>query len=250
MMARRGVLGILAGGAAALLSGCNPFGSNYSYRYKITVEVGTPQGLKSGYAVHETLVRKHNFDFGGLGPYREMRTRGEAVAVDLPGGQVLFALVPRDTLVQSVLDPDWQNDWVASAQAISGGDTPQGPIAMTLTTPKERYKSGQKIVEDVPSYAMLVRFRDINDPKTVEEVDPADLAASFGAGFTLKRITVEVTDEDVTVGIGERLAWLRSIKTRLIPPRVRTPGEGLPLSKDVTPIQRVSGTNFDTELYK
>jgi len=211
MMARRGVLGMLAGGAAALLSGCNPFGSNYSYRYKITVEVVTPQGLKSGYAVHETLVSNSNIDLGELSGKRGMRTRGEAVAVDLPGGQVLFALVPRDTLVQSVLDPDWKNDWVASAQAISGGDTPQGPIAMTPTTPKERYKSGQKIVEDVPSYPMLVRFRDINDPKTVEEVDPADLAASFGAGFKLKRITVEVTDEDVTVEIAKRLGWLNNL---------------------------------------
>ena len=29
---------------------------------------------------------------------------------------------------------------------------------------------------------LLVRFRDINDPTTVERVDPNDLAASFGPG--------------------------------------------------------------------
>lgn len=65
--------------------------------------------------MHETLVSNSNIDLGELSGKRGMRTRGEAVAVDLPGGQVLFALVPRDTLVQSVLDPEWKNDWVASA---------------------------------------------------------------------------------------------------------------------------------------
>ncbi len=223
--------------------GGNPFVSNYSYRYKITVEVVTPQGLKSDYAVHETLVSNSNIDLGELSGKRGMRTRGEAVAVDLPGGQVLFALVPRDTLVQSVLDPEWKNDWVVSAQKISGGETPQGPIAMKPTTPKERYKSGQKIVEDVPSYPMLVRFRDINDPKTVEEVDPADLAASFGAGFTLKRITVEVTDEDVTVEIAKRLGWLATFRGSFVsnPPRYLS---------EATPISQLGTTDFDTELYK
>ena len=228
-MARRGVLGMLAGGAVALLSGCNPFVSNYSYRYKITVEVVTPQGLKSAYAVHETLVSNSNIDLGELSGKRGMRTRGEAVAVDLPGGQVLFALVPRDTLVQSVLDPEWKNDWVASAQKISGGDTPQGPIAM-----------------NVPSYPILVRFRDINDPKTVEEVDPADLAASFGAGFKLKRITVEVTDEKMTVGIGELLGWLNQYRNRQLA------GNRFPiLNKPKNDIGvRLSAGSFSTELGK
>jgi hypothetical protein len=34
---------------------------------------------------------------------------------------------------------------------------------------------------------LLVRFRDMNDPKTLERVDPNDLAASFGPGVYLKR---------------------------------------------------------------
>jgi hypothetical protein len=39
----------------------------------------------------------------------------------------------------------------------------------------------------------------------VQRVDPANLAASFGPGIRLKRITVEVTDDDVTTGIEKRL---------------------------------------------
>jgi len=34
-------------------------------------------------------------------------------------------------------------------------------------------------------------------------VDPADLAATFGAGFALREITLEVTDDAVTEGVVE-----------------------------------------------
>lgn len=62
--------------------------------------------------------------------------------------------------------------------------------------------------EMVDNYPYLVTFKDIADPTSVVRVDPDDLAASFGAGYRLKAITVQVTDEPVTVGIAERLAWL------------------------------------------
>ena len=47
-------------------------------------------------------------------------------------------------------------------------------------------------------YPRLVRFCDNADPKTVEKVDPANLAASFGSGNRLKRITAQIVDGDVT----------------------------------------------------
>ena len=60
---------------------------------------------------------------------------------------------------------------------------------------------------DLPQwlYPMLVTFTDIDDPSSVQRVDPANLAASFGPGVTLKRITVEVTKDPVTTGIEKRL---------------------------------------------
>ena len=60
----------------------------------------------------------------------------------------------------------------------------------------------------IGDYPELVRFRDIRDPKTVELVDPNDLAKSFGAGVKLRRIMLTVVDGPVTVGIEQRLPWL------------------------------------------
>ncbi len=213
-MVRRGSIGMLIVSALAMLGGCNIFGSNHSYRYRITVEIDTPDGLKTGSAVQETVVSKSRFDVGDISGKRGMRTRGEAVAVDLPGGQTLFAMLPDPNLTQAVLDPEWNNDWVESAKRIGRGDTPTGPLPMI---PNQQSNPAAK-----PSgYPKLVRFRDSADPKTVEAVDPNDLASSFGKGVRLRRIVLQPTDEQVTTGIGKRLpsfgpgtgfdVWIRTI---------------------------------------
>ena len=61
------------------------------------------------------------------------------------------------------------------------------------------------------SFPYLVRFRDLADPKSVEEVKPGDLAASFGKGYALKGLTIQMTDAPVTVGIEKRLGWLEHL---------------------------------------
>ena len=66
---------------------------------------------------------------------------------------------------------------------------------------------------------MLVTFGDLHDPKSVVTVDPADLAKSFGEGITLKRITVQITDEPVSKSIEKRLRLLKDQRGQLEPPR-------------------------------
>jgi hypothetical protein len=191
-MARRGVLGMLVGGATALLSGCGLSG-NPIYRFKMTVEVETPEGLKTGWSVYEVEAKNVvALTPGGVG--RERKLRGQAVAVDIALGKVLFVLVKNDSLAEmsmAALDPAYKNDWVESAERIAAGAGIHSP-AVIMTS----------------NYPMLVTFADLSDPKTVDQVSPDNLASRFGAGVTLKRITVQVTDEPVTAGIEKRLSWL------------------------------------------
>lgn len=70
---------------------------------------------------------------------------------------------------------------------------------------KSRWKT------DIPRshYPLLVTFTDTADPTTVREVDPDNLGTTFGSGVSLKRITLEITDEPVTEGkIESVLGWL------------------------------------------
>jgi hypothetical protein len=46
--------------------------------------------------------------------------------------------------------------------------------------------------DDLPD---LVTFADINEPKSVQKVDPHDLPAALGREVKWNRITVEVTNE-------------------------------------------------------
>ena len=58
-------------------------------------------------------------------------------------------------------------------------------------------------------YPDFMTFDDVSDPTSVKRVDPDNLAATFGPGTNLKRITLTITDEAVTDGPVEKiLRWL------------------------------------------
>jgi hypothetical protein len=231
MMARRGVLGVLAGGAAVLLSGCGLFGGN-GYRFRMTVEVETPQGLRAGSSVYQVTVQKQSpFMTGNV---RSKELRGEAVAVDLPGGKTLFALLKTGNpslddlalMSMAALDPNFKNDWHESTKEIAAS------------------WSSLRSEVSTQDYPLLVSFMDIQDPATVIRVDPEALDASFGPGVRLKRIMVEVTDDDVTTGIEKRLGWLDSHVGSL----VRRPGD-LPVG-EMPEVQRLNVTVFRSGVSK
>lgn len=58
----------------------------------------------------------------------------------------------------------------------------------------------------------MVTFRDLDDPLSVERVDPTDLAATFGPGFALKQVVIEVTDDPFVEILESKLPWLRSLE--------------------------------------
>ena len=101
MMSRRGVLGMLAGGAAALLSGCNLFGGS-AYRYRLTVEVQTAKGVRTGSGVREVSMTENFVLTAHESPYSGGET-GEAVVVDLPSGPVFLLLRGADAMGQQQL---------------------------------------------------------------------------------------------------------------------------------------------------
>jgi hypothetical protein len=211
MMARRGILGLLVGGVAAWLSGCGLFGGN-TYRYKLTVEVETPEGMRTGYAVRQ-VDWSSGVNLTQEADTASMSHKGEAVIVDLPNGETLFALMSPDGQETPMLA-------FGSATLKSNADRSVRELHPP-TRPEARYgESG---------FPRLVRFRDINDPKTVEAVDPTDLSAAFGKGYRLKRVTAQIVHEDVTELMGSRLAWISApAGTRLNPAKSPTDFSGGP----------------------
>lgn len=171
-----------------------------SFRYRLTVEVETPEGLRTGSSVIEVDVSQTGEKAWATSEARGLRfkVRGEAVAVDLPTGQVLFALLSREDspdraagLPYAALDPpdfEGEFDYIKKTRALEH-------IDRVGVVPRE-------------AYPMMATFSNLTDPSSVERVNPDDLAASFGEGVALKRITVQMTDDPVTTSITRRLPWL------------------------------------------
>jgi hypothetical protein len=174
-----------------VLAGCNPFEESWKWNQKLTVEVLVDGEVVSGSAVSFVHWNEPN----ALGNYGT-EYRGEATIVDLGERGMLFALIGEKT---KYIARDTLRDEL-------------GERLYEKLFPKiEQFRGGR----DVPSkhYPLLVTFDDITDPATVKRVDPDDLAASFGSGVSLKRITLTITDEPVTEGdIGKVLKWLDNLK--------------------------------------
>lgn len=230
---------VLAG--AFLLGGCLEAEDRApDYRYRLTVEVETPEGLKTGSSVIEvqqTVMRPGSAP-GNLGVSRKVR--GEAVAVDLPGNQTLFALLRSESNV------DWASYVYVYLKPPSFDEefVDQLDDVLVVTGKRElpRMWPPAGFISERSAYPMLVTFRDINDPTSVARVDPEDLAASFGEWVSLKRITVELTDDAVTTGIEERLSWLREIWPN------KLNGDRFEDMTTTDPSAKLSANSFSTEI--
>ncbi len=195
-----------------IFSGCMSYmqdmASGSKWRYKLTVTVETPEGLKTGSAVREVRV------LNGIKLLPEMSPSidfiGEAVVIDLGKRGLLFLLTHGDYAKTIVFDV-FPFDEPLTAKGIKHYSKLKNAKA-TLTT-------GQ--------YPYFARFRDINNPVTIENVRfPADMESfqekhpgipvvsfeeAFGAGVAIKSVVLETTDEPVTFGIEKYLPWLKTI---------------------------------------
>lgn len=226
LLQRKAWLASLFVSTLALLGGCSSetLGKQLSpYRYKLTAQVETPEGVKSGASVIEVQWKLPPKIMGsqGSGSYQ---VKGQAVAVDLPGGQTLFVL----------LRSGWNVDWAAKSpygphQDLPIGTGDQGPHAVEKTI--------RTLGRQVSGYPFFVRFRDVGNPHTVEEVDPDNLAATFGPGVRLKALTVQLTGEPVTLGIRDRLPWLNDTSRGLFKAKV-DPATGRRISSPITSINQ------------
>ena len=206
-MGRRAVIGVAL--AVLGLSGCGDGRqSKQTFRYKMTVEVETPDGIRHGNAVRELRFTDGYNGFFSLGESKpQVDLVGEAVAVDLPGGRTLFAL-----LSGSDGDVDYGKR-IADRTGLWRLDKP-----LAIGTIMGLYPDAPKTEKLTYSSAlpMLVTFKDINDPTSVERVDPDNFGTNFGVGYRLKLITVQVTDESVTLDIGKRLEAVGILPDRSI----------------------------------
>ena len=239
-MTRFGLVAIA--GLSVIMGACD---NSAEVRYKVTVDVDDRGTARSGSSVMSFKLLKP--DLALVSPYNA-EFKGEAVAVDLGNRQVLFALLKdeKGNLGTVQMWPEKLFDDLSSgSERIRNIRRIASNEGLSRELPRF-FPAISDSREPFVNYPLLVRFSDIDRPETIEAVAPDALDKAFGAGVKLKRISVQITDEPVTEGIKQRLAWLEDVgrvRSTFIPNPPRYMG-------DATPIQLVSSSDFTTELYK
>ncbi len=183
-----------------------------SLNYKLSVDVDDNGVMRHGEGVIGVDFQSNGFMRIDKTPNWSIGVRGEAFAVDLGARGALFVLLSSDHTRATLSRPRERTSAEAGRSALWAyyGDN-FGDLAPNYDGKRhlDEFARDQTVVEIRPdSLPMLVRFRDVNDPTSVERVEPDDLTATFGAGVKLLRATVQIVDEPVTKGIETRLPWV------------------------------------------
>jgi hypothetical protein len=191
-------------GAPLVLAGCgSPLIVDYRYRFKVVVRVdGEEHEGSSVFRVRFYDRTRVAFRLPG-GNARPATLWAEAPIVDLgPRHGLLFA-----TLQKSV--PGVGGGYAANvfpAVAINLGERPFSERAEAL---KEMADLTREYTIPEPQWPTFVRFADLQNPASVQEVTQANVAFFYGADAAIVRVTAQITDERPTRRIQDVLPWLR-----------------------------------------
>ncbi|MBB4392127.1 hypothetical protein [Bradyrhizobium sp. ERR14] len=178
------------------------------HKFRLTVEVTTPDGIKTGSGVL-AVVPDRNYNRGG-----RTTTRGEAVFVDLgqagAKGKNLVALLAHRQ--DAKLDFDDINYVALRAYGAARGNR---------VSFNDIHRQTGVVPVQGDLVPVLVSFGDPKDPKTARLVAADHAEAVLGEGYAIRGLTVEVVPngfwpvdfggalgEPVTRGIDAKLPWL------------------------------------------
>ncbi|MEY9120799.1 hypothetical protein ABH994_004013 [Bradyrhizobium yuanmingense] len=195
-----GLLGLLA-----LLVGGDQIRINRpDHKYRLTVEVTTPAGIKTGSAIL-AVVPDRNYNRSG-----RTTTRGEAVLVDLGQGKNVVVLLAHQQGAK--LDLDDINYVALRAYGIARGNR---------VSFKDMSRQSGVVPVQGELTPVLVSFGDLGDPNTARRVASDKAEAILGEGYAIRGFSAEVVPngfwpidfggalgEPVTRGIEAKLPWL------------------------------------------
>lgn len=155
----------------------------YTWNYRITVEVETPDGIKTGSTVRQLQMQ----EIVQLNPDRgnaQFRVKGEAIVIDLGKYGALVEI------------PDYQEFLdafpVEHANRIKYYNSlPNGKVSHLNTG----------------NYP-LINFQNIDDPDSIRTVNSDQFEQSFDKEVNLKKITILTTEDEVTYGqVRKHFSW-------------------------------------------
>jgi hypothetical protein len=176
----------------------------YSYRFRITIEVDTAEGVKTGSSVLEvTTIQYPRWMTLGANDH-QTSVRGEAVFVDLGKGRNLVALLALGSHAEigsahsfaprsffKIVEGSPRNvEWTKQLSAMTGRRAYAGDMRPTLVT-----------------------FTDVNDPASVREVPFGHPQSVLGPEVRSVRAWIDLTKDPVTTGLEAKLPWMNKFES-------------------------------------
>lgn len=187
-----------------ILSGCSE--ELPTYRYELTVEVDTPEGVRTGSSVIEvrSVVRTGLPGPEQGGTYRYVA--GEAVAVDLPNGETLFAVLTGNG-TSTFFSPEYIVEMVSRDHfSKKFGRRMSANDAQLIAKLADTRLKAELPAKQMPAFVI---FDDLSRPSSVRELVVSNFADNLGEGYRLSKVIVETTQKPIVYTIGGRLKWLR-----------------------------------------
>jgi hypothetical protein len=180
------------------------------FKYRLQVEIETPDGVKSSANVYSVTP---NRSYGGSnsGESAGPKTRGDALFVDLGGGRNVVALLAVGTAPTDLDATNYiaMRAFTAAGRKVQFRDMKKTTAMTPVAVP----------AENAP---VLVSFKDVSDPKSARRLTADNAQELLGAGYKLHNVTVSTTangfwpidfggalGEPVSHGIEDKLPWLK-----------------------------------------
>lgn len=188
------VIAMVVGGYTAW----NYFYPTYTYRYRLTISVDTPAGVRASSGVIESSYTYEPQLVPGMIGFRT-EARGDAIFLNLGDGRNVVALL--------------------TSHAFSlGAAYPQTVVLKRLKIPNDQPTQVAALQwrNDIwtlnrEEYPALVTFADPADMTTGRVVSPDEFEIVFGSGFRLREINLAFTRDDVTREIADHLPWVLAL---------------------------------------
>jgi hypothetical protein len=171
------------------------------HKYRLSVSVDTPDGVKSTSGVFAV------FPYRGYSVSGDTHTRGDALFVDLGGGKNLVVLMMHGDKGAEI---NGMNYVALRAYRATGSNVSFANL--------NKVTGSAPVTGDL--IPLMITFANVSDPRTARAVSPDDLAATFGAGYRLQDVSVAmvkngfwpldvggVLGEPVTRGVEAKLPW-------------------------------------------
>jgi hypothetical protein len=196
-----------------------------TFRYKLTAEVMTPDGLKTGSSVIEVSYSSVH-PLPNPGRWRSDTVTGEAVFVDLGHGKNLFVLLGADhwdRLASYTPSPETPLDPISAKRLGEGSlnvlwlpiytfNLGRAPGEERLMSSRVNSLRGQLPIQvPLSNIPLIGSFGDMHKPETFVEVSPTEISKVMGEGFVLRSVSVQIVNETTGTQIKSALPWLDTL---------------------------------------